>query len=73
MWLLCVLVLHEHTAFGPVLPDGGWVLVDLSPGRLLRNPLKASAGTSAFERRPVWNARQGRQGGDVEDVPHTVF
>lgn len=49
------------------------MLVDLSPGRLLRNPLKASARTGAFERRPKWNVGHGRQGGDVKNVPHGVF
>lgn len=36
------LVLHEHAAFGPVLPNGGWVLMNLSPGRLLGDPLEAA-------------------------------
>lgn len=77
VWLICAhtgsLVLHEHAAFGAVLSDGGWVLVNLSPRRLLRNPLEASAWTRAFQRRPMRNARQRRQGGDVKYIPHGVF
>lgn len=77
VWLICThtgsLVLHERAAFGAVLSDGGRVLVKLSPGRLLRNPLKASARSGALERRPMWNAGHGRQRGDVENVPHGVF
>lgn len=77
VWIICAhtgsLVLHEHAAFGAVLSDGGWVLVNLSPGRLLRNPLKTSAWTGAFERRPMWNVGYRCQGGYVENITHGVF
>lgn len=65
--------LHEHAAFGPVLPNGGRVLMNLSPGWLLRDPLEASTWTRMFERRPVRDAGHGCQGGDVEHIPDAVF
>lgn len=78
MWLICTHagspVLHQRAALGPVLPGGGRALVNLSPGRLLGNPLEASTRTGSLERGPVRTAAgHGRQGGDVEDVPHAVL
>lgn len=65
--------LHQHAAFGPVLPGGGRVLVNLSgPGRLLGDPLEPPAGAAALERGPV-DAGHGRQGGDVENVADAVL
>lgn len=67
-----VLRLHEHTAFGPVLSDGGGLLVNLSPGGLLRDPLEGVAGIRPFQLRPV-DAGHRRQRGDVENVPDAVL
>lgn len=64
--------LHEHTAFGAVLPNGRRVLVYLSPRRLLGDPFEASTGARAFERRPVDSMHRG-QSGDVEHIPDAVL
>lgn len=66
--------LHERTALGSILSDGGGLLQDLSPWRLLGYPLEAPPWAGAFElwHRPM-DARHGRQRGDVEHVPDTVL
>lgn len=46
--------------------------MNLSPGRLLRDPLEAMTWASTFELRPM-DAGHGRQGGDVENIPDAVF
>lgn len=48
------------------------MLVNLSPGRLLRDPLEAATRAGTFELRPV-DAGDGRQRGHVEDVADAVL
>lgn len=64
--------LHEHAAFRPVLPDGGRMFVNLSPRRLLRDPLVGATRCRAFDLRPM-NVEHGGQRGDVEDVADAVL
>lgn len=66
------LALHDHTAFGTILSHGGGVLQYLSPGRLLGDPLEATARAGAFELRPV-DAGHRRQGGHVENIADAVL
>ncbi|TNN67733.1 hypothetical protein EYF80_022049 [Liparis tanakae] len=65
--LLVGRVLHEHAALGPVLSDGGRVLVNLSPGRLLGDPLESSPRAGTFELGPM-DTGHGRQGGASTSV-----
>lgn len=65
-------ILHQHAAFGPVLSNSGGMLVNLSPGWLLGDPLEASTGASALELGPM-DAGHGRQGRDVEYVANAVL
>lgn len=71
-WVAVLWSLHEHAAFGAVLSNGGRVLVNLSPGRLLGDPLEAASRAGALELRPM-HAGHRRQGGDVEYITDAVL
>lgn len=64
--------LHEHAALRPVLPDGRRMFMNLSPRRLLRDPLVGATRCRAFDLRPM-NVEHGGQRGDVEDVADAVL